>query len=304
MAPLTELEQMIAAVTDAHAPAVVGLGHGRGQGCGVVVGKDRVITLARHVGDTGVGLSFADGRQLEAEVVGQDSDLDLAALSADTGSITGLSWADTDPGIGRAVIALANPGGRGLRATVGFVCAVGTVFRSHRGRTIATGIEHTAPLVPGSGGGPLLDSEGRLVGLNTLRLTGGLIVATSAVALRDPTEQLFAGTRRPPRRLGIAVARPGVADRLREAVGLPAQDGVLVHSVADESPAHRAGLRRGDLIVAAAGRPIAQVDDLYPALDSDGTADAVELSLVRGTHTRHVTVSFAPADEEGTNEHS
>jgi serine protease Do len=303
MTALTELEETIAAVTDAHAPAVVGLGHGRGQGCGVVVGEGRVITLARHVGDQNVALSFADGRQVEGRVAGQDSDLDLAVLSADTGSITPLSWADADPGIGRAVIALANPGGRGLRATVGFVCAVGTVFRSHRGRTMATGIEHTAPLVPGSGGGPLLDSAGQLVGINTLRLTGGLIVATSASALRDPTEQLFSGTRKPPRRLGIAVARPGVADRLREAVGLPAQDGVLVHSVADKSPAHRAGLRRGDLIVAAAGRPIAHVDDLYPALDSDSSTDGVELSLVRGTHKRQVTVSFAPADEEGTNEH-
>jgi S1-C subfamily serine protease len=79
---------------------------------------------------------------------------------------------------------------------------------------------------------------------------------------------------------------------------------VLVHSVAGKSPAERAGLRRGDLIVAVAGRPVAEVDDLYRALDGASAADAVELSLVRGTQKRQVTVSFAATDQEGSNDYS
>src|SRR5256885_4114949 len=182
-----------------------------------------------------------------------------------------VAWADAgEPGIGTPVLALANPGGRGLRVTPGFVSAAARSFRGRRGRRISGAIEHTAPLPRGSAGGPLVDLDGALLGLNTVRLPGGLILALPAVALRDRIDALARGEETSSRRLGVAVAPPRVARRLRSAVGLPEREGVLVRAVEDGSPADRAGLERGDLVVAAAGAAGGDGDTPYTAPDTAG----------------------------------
>jgi serine protease Do len=197
------------------------------------------------------------------------------------------------PHIGTPVIALGDPGGRGLRATPGFVSSEGRDIRGPRGRTIAGCIEHTAPLPRGSGGGPLVDLEGRLLGLNAVRLDGGLIVAIPAgERLAERAERLWSGDSVRPMRLGVAIAPPRVARRLRRSVGLPHVDGLLVRSVAEGSPAEAAGIERGDLIAVAAGRPLAGVDDLYESLDALAPGDSLDLRVVRGTTERDVAVSF------------
>ena len=155
------------------------------------------------------------------------------------------------------MFALANPGGRGLRATFGLVSATGRSFRGPRGRRIGGSIEHTAPLPRGSSGGPLVDAEGRLLGLNSVRVEGGLILALPAdAAMRRRAEALAA---RQPARAGRGSGSrsrpPRAARRMRAAVGLPERDGLLVRGVEEDSPAGRAGLERGDLLVAAARRP-------------------------------------------------
>src|SRR5204862_7322798 len=123
-------------------------------------------------------------RSEQATVVGADRDLGIAVLEVDAGGVEPLAWVEegSQAGIGTPVVALANPGGRGLRATLGFVSSAGRTFRGPRGRRIAGAIEHTAPLPRGSSGGPLVDAEGRLLGLNALRLDGGLILAVPATA--------------------------------------------------------------------------------------------------------------------------
>jgi serine protease Do len=145
----------------------------------------------------------------------------------------------------------------------------------------------------GSSGGPLVDSAGRLLGINSVRVDGGLILAIAADAsFRQRVEALGRGE--PPKRvrLGVAVAPPRAARRLRRAVGLPERDGALVRGVEDGSAAARAGVERGDLIVAAAGREIDGVEALYEALDGAGAQGSLELTLVRGTDERTVTVEF------------
>ena len=134
--------------------------------------------------------------------------------------------------IGRSVLALANPAGRGLRVTPGFVSSTARSFRGPRGRRIAGAIEHTAPLPRGSSGGPLVDTDGRLLGINSVRVDGGLILALPAdEALRERVEALGRGEAPKRVRLGVAIAPPRVARRLRRAVGLPERDGVLVRAV-------------------------------------------------------------------------
>jgi serine protease Do len=177
--------------------------------------------------------------------------------------------------------------------TPGFVSSTARSFRGPRGRRIAGAIEHTAPLPRGSSGGPLLDTTGRLLGINAVRVDGGLILAIPADAtLRERVEALGRGEAPKRARLGVAIAPPRVAKRLRRAVGLPERDGVLVRGVQDGSPAANAGLERGDLIVAAGERDIDGVDVLYEALDAARADGRLELTIVRGIDERTVPVTF------------
>src|SRR5215212_9155868 len=290
------LQDTIAAAAESVGPSVVGLGRGWGHGSGVVIGAGQVLTSAHNLRRDEVTVSFHDGRRVRAELAGSDPDLDLAVLAVDSGDAPAVRWEPADaPGIGAPVVALANPGGRGLRATLGFVSSGERSFRGPRGRRVHGAIEHTAPLPRGSSGGPLVDPEGNLLGLNSLRLDGGLILAVPAsAAVRERALLLARGEAPAPHRLGVAIAPPRVARRLRSAVGLPERDGLLVRAVEDGSPAAVAGLEPGDLIVAAGGSATGNVEALYTALDGVPAAGGnLELTLVRGTDERTVTASFA-----------
>jgi serine protease Do len=208
--------------------------------------------------------------------------------------VAALPWASgTGAELGLPVFALANPGGRGLRVTFGFVSGIERTFRGPRGRRIAGSLEHTAPLLPGSSGGPVLDASGQLLGINTHRLGEGFYLAIPAdEALRGRVDALARGESAAPPRLGVALAPGHVARRLRRSVGLPEADGVLIRGVEDDSPAAQAGLAQGDLIVAAAGRPVRDPDDLFDALQTAGVGGTIQLTVLRGTDERTIEVSF------------
>jgi S1-C subfamily serine protease len=291
MSVLDELKDAVAGAAATVGPSVVGLGRGWGRGSGVVTAPGVVITNAHVLRGEEVAVTFADGRTELGRVAGADADLDLAAIAVDTGDAPAVAWDPERPGavgIGEPVIALANPGGRGLRATFGQVSATGRSFRGPRGRRIGGSLEHTAPLPRGSSGGPLVDGEHRLLGLNSIRLEGGLILALPAdAAMQRRAEALAAGkaTERP--RLGIALAPARAARRMRAAVGLPERDGLLVRGVVGDSPAAKAGVERGDLLVGVNGNPLSSVDELFDALEAGG---GLSLDVLRGTEERTVEV--------------
>lgn len=292
---LVELESSVQSAVERVGGAVVGLGRGWGVGSGVVIAPGRVLTNAHNLRHDETTISFGDGRRAPARVAAVDHDIDLAVLETDTADITPIEWSEGNDEIpiGRAVLALANPGGRGLRVTPGFVSSSARSFRGPRGRRIAGAIEHTAPLPRGSSGGPLTDLEGKLLGINSVRVDGGLILAIPAdPALRERVEALGRGEAPKRARLGVAIAPPRVARRLQRAVGLPERDGVLVREVEDGGAAAAAGVERGDLLVAAAGKELDRVEALYEALDAARTDGALELTIVRGTDERTVTVKF------------
>jgi serine protease Do len=293
-----EIQSKIAEVARQRATAVVGIGRGWRFGSGTVIARDRVLTAAHHVRSEGVTATFAEERSASAELVGVDRDLGLALLDVDTGEIEPPAWApaDAEVGIGTAVIALANPGGRGVRASLGFVAAADRGFRGPRGRRVSGALEHTATLPRGSAGGPLLDAEGRLLGVNALRLEGGLIVALGlGSGLRQAVERLARGEESARPFLGVAVTPAHVARRMQRAVGLPERDGLLVRGVEDESPAARAGIQQGDLIIAAAGQQVDGIDALHRALDAASGNGGLTLTVVRGTEERQVEIELAGA---------
>jgi serine protease Do len=296
MNPVLEaIQEAVAGVAERVGPAVVGLGRGWSRGSGVVFESGRVLTAAHVLRGDELTVTFADGRSATGKVLGADADLDVAVVEVDTAEIAPVEW-DVDAvaqlSTGAPVLALANPGGHGLRTTFGLASATGRSFRGPRGRRIPGSIEHTAPLPRGSSGGPLVDPDGRLLGLNAIRREGGLILAVPAdTGLRRRVDALARGEGAERPRLGVALAHPRAARKLRAAVGLPERDGLLVRGVVDDSPAARAGIERGDLLVAAAGKPLSGVDDLFDALEAG--AASLTLGVVRGAEERDVEVHFS-----------
>jgi serine protease Do len=293
--PAGTVTQAIRHAAEQVGPAVVGLGRGWGLGSGVVVGRDQVLTSAHNLRGREAVVTFLDGRRATAEVPGVEPDLDLAVLFVDTAGVDPVAWKPGHPEttIGTPVLALSNPGGRGLRVTPGLVASTGRSFRGLRGRRLEIGIEHTAPLPRGSSGGPLLDLSGALLGLNTLRLEGGLVLAVAADrALHRRVELIGRGQARAPRRLGVAIALPRAARRMRRAVGLAERDGLLVRAVEEGSPAAQAGIEAGDLMVAAGDRPLDDLEPLHAVLDEIADGDTLRLRVVRGEDERDVVVTF------------
>lgn len=302
MDTVTALEETVRTTAGKVGPAVVGIGAGRGSGSGVVVRNGLLLTNAHNLHGDEVAVTFPDGRTGTGSVAGIDVDGDLAVVAVDTADVGGPEWRDdAGVGVGTVVLALANPGGRGLRTTLGFVSAVGQAFRGPRGRRVAGSIEHTAPLPRGSSGGPVVDVEGRLAGINTHRLGDGFYLAVPAdTDLRARVEALGRGEAPSRRRLGLALAPPAVARRLRVAVGLPAREGLLVQGVEDASPAHRSGVRRGDLLVEAGGQALRSGDDLFAVLDALSPGESLVLRVVRGAEELSVAVAFDDTREEGS----
>jgi serine protease Do len=288
MSALDELSQSLSGVAETAAPSVVGIGS-RLRGSGFVAADGKVVTNAHNVRGDEVTVTFAGGRTARGRLAGIDVDGDLAVINVDTAGAPALASSDGDAKIGTIVFAAAATPGGGARVTFGSISAIERTFRGPGGRRIGGSVEHTAPLAPGSSGGPLLAADGTLLGINTNRLGEGFYLAVPAdEALRSRIDALGRGESVSRPRLGIAVAPARVARRLRQSVGLPERDGILVRAVEDGSPAARAGVRDGDLIVEIAGKAVTDADELQDVLAS--AEMPFEIRIVRGADERTVSV--------------
>jgi serine protease Do len=294
MSLIDELQGVVTRIAGDVGASVVGIGNRWVQGSGVVMAPGLVLTNAHNIRSDATTVTFNDGSTGTGTPLGVDPDGDLAVLEVDTGDAPAANWGSdgTAASIGTPVFGLSNPGGRGLRVTFGLVSGTERTFRGPRGRRITGTLEHTAPLLPGSSGGPVVDLEGRLVGINTNRLGEGFYLAIPAGEDLKRRADLLGRGEAPTRpRLGVGLAPAHVARGLRKAVGLPETDGLLVRMVEEGGPAAHAGLQEGDLIVAAGGTDLDSVDRLHDILDN--ATDRLELTVLRGTEERSVTIEFS-----------
>jgi serine protease Do len=287
---LEDLSSAVSELASRLAPAVVGVGR---AGSGLVVAEGAVVTNAHNLGHEEISVVFADGRRATGTVAGADLRGDLAVVSVDTSGVAAPPFVDRAPSAGTLVVALANPGGTGVRASLGVISATDVAFRGPDGHRVSGALEHTAPLVRGASGGPVADATGAVVGIDTHRMGEGAYLALPADHnLRTRVNALAKGEvpRRP--RLGVALAPSHVARRLRRSVGLPERDGVLVHAVEEGGPAASAGIRQGDLIVRVGGTDVRDADTLAAALEEAHPGRPLLVALVRGADDLSVTVTL------------
>jgi serine protease Do len=295
MTAFEELSELVRTSASRVGPSVVSIGRD-GRGSGFVVAPGRVVTNAHNLRDRTTSVRFVDGRAVQGTVAGSDVDGDLVVLDVDTGDAPALEWFDGSVGDGDVVVAVT-AGRQRLRATWGQVTGADRGFRGPRGRRIAGAIEHTAPSPAGSSGAPVVNRDGKVVGVNTHRLDHGFYLARGADAeLRNRIAAMGEGRSYERARLGVALAPPNVAAKLRRAVGLDARDGLLVRGVVDGSPASAAGIRDGDLLVGAGDHDLVTADDLFAALAGVEAGGELAITLVRGAEELTVTATW-PAGE-------
>jgi S1-C subfamily serine protease len=303
-----------AEVLDAYSRAVVGAvqrvgpavvhvqvrqGRGEGAGSGLVFTPDGFILTNSHVvhGASEVRVSTPAGDRFPAELVGDDPDTDLAVIRCT--SLDGLSaplGSSRQLVVGQLVIAIGNPLGFQHTVTAGVVSALGRTMRSRSGRLIDGVIQTDAALNPGNSGGPLVDSRGQVVGVNTATIMGaqGICFAIGADTAEFVASRLILHGRI--RRSYIGVMGQGVAlhRRLVRYYDLPSESGLLLLNVVPDGPAQRAGLRERDVMIRFAGIPVANVDDLHRLLTDERSDVACEVEAVRGTELVKLKVTPQP----------
>jgi S1-C subfamily serine protease len=270
-----------------------------GQGSGVLLTPDGYALTNSHVAGGRKRLSAVteDGDRLDAELVGDDPHSDLALVRLAARDLPYAELGDSDAlRVGQLVIAMGNP--LGFRSTVstGVVSATGRSMRGVGGRLIDNIVQHTAPLNPGNSGGPLVDTRGRVVGVNTaiIAMAQGLGFAVPANTARWVVGELLTHGQVRRRFLGVTGTTVALPRALVRELDLVADEAIEVIDVAPGSPAARAGLQPGDAIVSAAGRVTANVDELTRIIGLVPAGQPLALEALRGERLIELTAEASP----------
>ncbi|MDO8532366.1 MAG: trypsin-like peptidase domain-containing protein [Dehalococcoidia bacterium] len=306
---LDSYSQAVTQAVDKVAPAVVKVSVARGQrgrrgeggtGSGFIIAPDGLVLTNSHVvhGANGLDVTCSDGRTYAAQIIGEDPDTDLAVLRIPGQGLPAAELGDSDAlRVGQLVIALGNPLGFQATVTAGIVSGVGRALRSYGGRLIENIIQTDAALNPGSSGGPLVDSRGRVVGVGTaiIAFAQGICFAIPINTAKWVAATLIQEGRIVRGFLGIQGQRVTLQPEAAAALGVRQEAGVLVMGVAADSPAQQAGLRPGDVIVALAGKAVASVDTIHKILTRDSIDLNMPLVILREGRMTELTVRPAPS---------
>ncbi|TGK13167.1 PDZ domain-containing protein [Leptospira fletcheri] len=278
-------------------PAVVHLqvesssGGQAGSGSGFLLTPDGFIATNSHVihGASKIRVRLSDGSSTEAELVGDDPFTDVAVLRIRGNGYGHAGFADSGKlKVGQLVIAIGNPYGFESTVTAGVVSALGRTLRSRTGRLIDNVIQTDAALNPGNSGGPLVDSLGRIVGINTAIIlpAQGICFAVGSSTAEYVITRLITHGSVKRGYLGIGGQNQTVPSAIRSLNRLRQESGVLVQSVEPGSPADRSGIRNGDLVIYLSDREILGVDDLHKVLDESSIGRKLTVRLIRDSSLR------------------
>jgi S1-C subfamily serine protease len=267
----------------------------QGGGSGFVFTPDGLILTNSHVVHDAVriAVAFSDGRRMPAVLIGDDPASDLAVIRVDDPNLTVAALGDSQRlRVGQVVIAIGAPYGFQSTVTAGVVSALGRSLRSYSGRMIDDVIQTDASLNPGNSGGPLVDSAGRVVGVNTATIlpAQGICFAIGINTAKFVASRLLRDGRIRRSYIGVSAQTVPVHRRVVRFYDLPAEMGAIVISVEENSPAKRAGLREGDVIVALDGKPVAGVDDLHRLLTELRVGVSSTLTVLRWTEKLELKV--------------
>ncbi len=273
----------------------------RGGGSGFVFTPDGLILTNSHVvhGATRIEATLADGRRLPATLIGDDPATDIAVIRADAPNLATATLGDSQLlRVGQLVIAIGNPYGFQSTVTAGVVSALGRSLRSYSGRLIEDVVQTDASLNPGNSGGPLVTSDGRVVGVNTATILGtqGLCFAIGINTAKFVASRLLQHGRIRRSYIGVSAQTVPLHRRLVRFYDLPKDSGVVVLSVEPASPAKLAGIREGDVVIALEGQPVAGVDDLHRLLTDVRVGVRSTVTVLR--YTEKIELSVVPQEAQ------
>jgi S1-C subfamily serine protease len=271
----------------------------RGNGSGFVFTPDGFILTNSHVVHraTRLGVTLSDGRSFAAQLIGEDPDTDLAVLRINAETLLPVALGDSKSiRVGQLVVAIGNPYGFQCTVTAGVVSALGRSLRSQSGRLIDDVIQTDAALNPGNSGGPLVNSRGEVIGVNTAVIlpAQGICFATAINTAKHVAGLLIRHGKI--RRGHIGVAGQNVTLPRRHVLlhNLAVASGVLVISLVADGPAQRAGLREGDVIIGYRGQRVGSIDELHRLLTEDEVGARVDLTVLRSGEK--LTLSIVPEE--------
>src|SRR6202789_216873 len=274
-----------------------------GSGSGFVFSPDGLILTNSHVVSRGmkISLTFTDGSRSGAVLIGEDRDTDVAVLRTEHAVFTPPALGSSKRlKIGQIAIAVGNPFGFQFSVTAGVVSALGRSMRAASGRMMEEIIQTDAPLNPGNSGGPLLDSGGYVIGVNTATILGaqGLSFAVGIDTAKYVVGQILQHGRVRRSSIGIAAQNVPIPRRLAYEYKLPVPTGVMATAVAAHGPAATAGMEEGDVIVGFAAQQVGGIDDLHRLLTTERAGKPQNVSLLRGTALKHLMIVPREREED------
>ncbi len=257
-------------------------------GSGFLFTPDGFILTNSHVvhDAESIMVGIPDGRRCKAQLVGDDPDTDLAVIRIDAQNLQAARLGDTRPiKVGQLVIAIGNPYGFQYTVTAGVVSALGRTLRSYSGRLIDSVIQTDAALNPGNSGGPLVTSRGEVIGVNTAAImpAQGICFAIGINTAKFVVASLIKEGKVRRSSIGVGGQNVNIYRRIVRFYDLPSESGVMIVSIQPDSPAMRANLRVGDIIVGFGGAPVSGIDDLHKLLTREKVGVSFPIAIIRGT---------------------
>jgi S1-C subfamily serine protease len=262
---------------------------------GLIWAKEGLVITAHHVArrDQNINVRLHDGRLLAAQLVGRDPTTDLALLQIPANDAAPLPAAESEPAVGNLVLALGRPG-QGIQATIGVISALGESWRTRTGGQIDQYLQTDVLMYPGFSGGPLIDANGALLGLNTSGLSRGISLTIPRATLGRVVEALQSHGRIRRGYLGVSTQQAALPPDAEKEAGQ--EMGLLIVSVEPDSPAAAGGLTLGDTIIALGDAAITSHDELVAQLSGDQVGRTIAVAIVRGGEIdkKEVTIGERP----------